>query len=184
MRAIHGVFRDVRKELEGIGITKDTNEIRDSYDLVSAKTSLTYLSAEDPPQEPHRHLIVLEATQVLFGEVDICVGGKWNPVCARHGVEFGRREIHNMRASSRSERQLSIGFPIGNITGVTMTTKWIPPGLDVKKDEIESVLKYDWFHADDKKAPYHLRKSPLANPRLEKQRKQFQDIVDRNRGKT
>lgn len=131
-------------------------------------------------QTPHKHLLIQESTIVHVGEIEIYHSGTWRTLSEPKGVVFDINEYHNTRTRSNAAPIL---FPNVQtiLAALTSTEKVIPPVLDLHRDEIELVLRHDFFregfeeHPDD---PLFWSQGLAKNPALSKK---FWEIVDRNK---
>jgi len=167
----------MREEFSTLGIKKDTHEIRESYDLITFRSNLSFM----PPNEtqvPHKHILVREAIHVLAGELEVCTDGDWNSLSEKQAVLFDLNEIHNIR-SGNFDRQLLFPGTMDNTTAICIVYKWIPPYFEIYEDEITFVFDNDWFnleYRDDLRDP---TASPLLRLESNLQEK-FWNIADRN----
>jgi len=180
MHLIEGNIRVMREELAKAGTPKDTDEIRESYDLNALRTSFTYLPVGET-QRTHKHFVVKEATQVLLGEVEIYANGTWSTLKERQAVEFDLGEYHSMRAPPSRTDRISPFYPVSslNLAALTITYKWIPPFLRVNEDEVWLLLNNDWFREDYDGKSQNPDASPLFR-RGEDERRKFWEVVERN----
>ncbi len=168
----------MRQESLALGITKDTNEIRESYDLITFKSNLSYMPANES-QVPHKHFLVREAVHVLDGQIEVWHEDTWKTVVEKQVALFDLNELHNVRTGNL-DRPLLFPGTANNTAAVAIVYKWIPPYLEIYEDEVSFVIKNDWFnyqYEDDLSDP---KTSPLL--RLEKSLQgRFWEIVKRNK---
>jgi hypothetical protein len=176
MKIITGSRRVMREELYKAGTPKETNEIRESYSMGSLVTSFTHMP-ENETQNPHKHILVKEAIHVLYGSIEVLSNKKWHPIKERQIAEFDLNEYHNVRT-----RPNNMVFPHAkkNISAITLAYKWIPAYVNIEENEIDLVLRYDWFHQNYEKNNKDITTSPLLRASKEIQKK-FLNVARRNK---
>jgi len=178
MRLVEAKVRRMKEELKASGVSLPTEEIRESYYLSTLTVSLTYLHAGET-QRAHKHLLVKEATQVLAGEVEVLALGKWRTLRSGRIAEFDLGEYHNTRASTKKKVLDSARLLGKGVTGLTVTCKWVPPFLKIRKEDVQFVLHNDWFAEDYETSPDNPSNSPVLRlPEAARQR--FWRIVRAN----
>ena len=177
MRVVDGQTRIMRDEYEKIGITKDTNEIRESFDLDTMRSVIAYMP-EDEIQHTHMHSIIIEAIHVIAGQLDVWNNGVWKTIPENNIVVFQHGEHHNLRTSKKS-KEISLLSADSGVAAITLAYKWIPPNLKIFQDEIETILDNDWFHLDYVHGTDDTTTSPLLRTSNEVQKK-FMNILKRN----
>ncbi|MCH9658293.1 hypothetical protein K0U27_06295 [archaeon] len=177
MRVVDGQTRIMRDEYEKIGITKDTNEIRESFDLDTMRSVIAYMP-EDEIQHTHMHSIIIEAIHVIAGQLDVWNNGVWKTIPENNIVMFQHGEYHNLRTSKKS-KEISLLSADSGVAAITLAYKWIPPNLKIFQDEIETILDNDWFHLDYVHGTEDATTSPLLRTSNEIQEK-FMNILKRN----
>ena len=178
MKVIKATTRDMRKEFSTLGIKKSTNEIRESYDLFTFRSNLSYMPI-DETQKPHKHILVMEAIHVLVGQIEVCTDGDWNTLSEKQAVLFDLNEVHNIRTRNFDQRILFPGTP-ENIGAVVIVYKWIPPYFEIYKDEINFIFDHDWFNLEYRDHRSDITTSPVLRLDCKLQEK-FWNIVDRNK---
>jgi mannose-6-phosphate isomerase-like protein (cupin superfamily) len=180
MRLTDGKIRHMREELAKQGILKDTDEIREAYVMSGFLTNITYMPTGET-QNAHKHFLTKETIHVLAGEAEVFSSGNWYSVKQRQLAEFDLDEIHNVRALERKMPVVYIDAS-ERIAAVTIAYKWLPPGLKVTAEEASLVLNYDWFSDKYENDPDNPSTSPVLRAD-EKIRRQFWEVVERNRQK-
>ena len=165
-------------EYRKIGIIKETNEIRESFDLGTTNSIIAYMP-ENEIQNPHMHSIIIEAIHVIAGELEVWNNGKWKAVSENQIVMFEHGEYHNLRTSKKT-KDINIISSDSNIAAVTLAYKWIPPDLEIFSEEIKMILEYDWFHLNYKQDTEDKTTSPLLRADKVIQKKFF-SILKRNK---
>lgn len=167
----------MRDEYEKIGIIKDTNEIRESFDLETMRSVIAYMP-ENETQFTHKHSIIIEAIHVVAGRLDVWNNGSWKTIPENNIVMFEHGEYHNLRTVKKN-KEINILSSNFDIAAITLAYKWIPPNLKIFQDEIEIVLDNDWFHLDY----VHGMKDETASPLLragDAVQEKFLEILKRN----
>ena len=177
MRVVDGQTRIMRDEYEKIGIVKNTNEIRESFDLDTMRSVIAYMP-EDEIQHTHMHSIIMEAIHVIAGQLDVWNNGVWKTIPENNIVMFQHGEYHNLRTSKKS-KEISLLSADSGVAAITLAYKWIPPNLKIFQDEIETILDNDWFHLDYVHGTEDITTSPLLRTSNEVQEK-FMNILKRN----
>jgi hypothetical protein len=159
------------------GMPKHTGEIRETYDLLTFRSNISYMPRNET-QTPHKHVLVMEAIHVLAGQIEVQTLGHWNIVKEEQVALFDLNEVHNIRTKNQNK---IVVYPRSNkdIGAVTVVYKWIPPYLKITRDEVTFVIENDWF--DDKY--YNELSDHKTSPvlRLDKPlQKKFWAIVKRN----
>ena len=75
-----------------MGVKKRTHEVRESYDLITFRSNLSYMPINET-QTPHKHVLVREAIHVLAGQIEVCTDGDWNTLIEKEAVLFDINEI-------------------------------------------------------------------------------------------
>ena len=177
MRIIDGQTRIMRDEYKKIGITKDTDEVRESFDLESMRSVIAYMP-ENETQHTHMHSMIIEAIHVIAGQLDVWNNGAWKTILENNIVMFEHGEYHNLRTMKKT-KEINLLSSDSSIAAITLAYKWIPPNLKILQDEIEMVLDNDWFHIDYKQGADDHTTSPLLRASDAVQAKFFQ-ILKRN----
>ncbi len=178
MRIIDGHTRIMRDEYEKIGIIKDTNEVRESFDLDTMRSVIAYMP-ENETQHTHMHSIIIEAIHVVAGQLDVWNNGTWKTIPENNIVMFEYGEYHNLRTMKKI-KEINLLSSDSSIAAITLAYKWIPPYLKIMQDEVQMVLDNDWFHIDYKHgADNDYTTSPLLRASDAVQEKFFQ-ILNRN----
>ena len=178
MRIIEGQTRIMRDEYEKIGIIKDTNEVRESFDLESMRSVIAYMP-ENETQHTHMHSIIIEAIHVIAGQLDVWNDGEWKTIPENNIVMFEHGEYHNLRTLKKI-KEINLLSADSSIAAITLAYKWIPPSLEILHDEIQLILDNDWFHIDYKQGTNNDNTtSPLLRTSDAVQKKFFQ-ILNRN----
>jgi hypothetical protein len=167
----------MRNEFFGQGFERDTGEIRQTFDLITFRSNLTFIPCNEI-QTIHKHILVMEAVHVLAGLVHVLSGNHWKTIRQGEVAVFDLNELHNLRTTRRHTR---IGFPLvpENISAIAIVYKWIPPYIAVYEKEVSFVLQNDWFDNEFKDNFSDPSTSPVL--RLEKTlQKRFWKIVKRN----
>jgi uncharacterized cupin superfamily protein len=177
MKIITGKKRVMRDELVAQGTPKDTGEIRQTFDLTTLRSNLSYM----PPNETqtrHKHFLVNEAVHVLSGQIDARTSNNWKNVKREQVVLFDLGELHNIRTRDavKLEEQSRV---TKNVSAVTVVYKWIPPYLKIYKDEASFVIENDWFEDRHEKNFNDLTTSPVLRLKKTLQEK-FWEIIKRN----
>ncbi len=177
MQIIDGQTRAMRDEYEKIGIAKDTNEVRESFDLETMRTVIAYMP-ENEIQHTHKHSMIIEAIHVIAGQIDVWNDGAWKTIPENNIVMFEHGEYHNLRTIKKI-KEINLLSTDSSIAAITLAYKWIPPDLEIFRDEIEMVLDNDWFHIDYKQGTDDHTTSPLLRASDAVQEK-FLQILKRN----
>lgn len=177
MRIIDGQTRIMRDEYEKIGIKKDTDEIRESFDLDTMRSIIAYIP-ENETQHPHKHSIIIEAIHVIAGQLDVWNKGSWKTIQENNIVMFEHGEYHNLRTRKKT-KDITLLSSDSSIAAITLSYKWIPPSLKISDDEVEMILDNDWFHLDYVHGTKDQTTSPLLRTSKDMQKKFFQ-IIERN----
>ncbi len=167
----------MRDEFEKIGITKDTNEIREFFDLDTIRSVIAYIP-EDEMQHTHKHSIIIEAIHVIAGQLDVWNKGMWETIQENNIVMFEHGEYHNLRTAKKT-KEINLLSSDSSIAAITLAYKWIPPNLKIFQDEIEMILDNDWFHLDYVQGTKDATTSPLLRNSDAVQEK-FLQILKRN----
>ena len=177
MKLIKARTRDMSEEFSALGIKKNTNEIRESYDLVTFRSNLSFMPINET-QTPHKHVMVREAIHVLAGQIEVCTDGDWNTLIEKQIVLFDLNEIHNIRTDNFDRRILFPGT-LDNTAAVVIVYKWIAPYFEIYADEISFVFDNDWFNLDYQNDLRDSTASPilLLDSNLQEQ---FWNIAERN----
>ena len=136
----------MRDEYQKIGIIRDTNEIRESFELDTMRSIIGYIP-EDEIQHTHKHSIIIEAIHVIAGQLDVWNNGTWKTIHENNIVMFEHGEYHNLRTTKKT-KEINLLSSDSGIAAITLSYKWIPPNLEILQDEIKIVLDNDWFHLD------------------------------------
>jgi len=180
MELIEGQIRNMREELAKANTPKDTDEIRESYKFGSFLANITYMPAGET-QDIHKHFLLKEAIQVLSGEMQAYHDGSWTPVKQREAANFEIGEYHTTGTREITEPVIYPGAT-DRIAAVTIAYKWIPPFLNVTKDESKLLFNVDWFGEKYETNKNDKNTSPLL--RADEQiQEEFWEIVDRNKSK-
>ena len=134
----------MRDEYEKIGVIKDTDEIRESFDLDTMRSVIAYMP-EDEIQHTHKHSIIIEAIHVIAGQLDVWNNGAWKTIPENNIVMFKHGEYHNLRTTKKT-KDVNLLSADSDIAAVTLAYKWIPPNLEILQDEVKMILDNDWFH--------------------------------------
>jgi hypothetical protein len=177
VRIIDGQTRIMRDEYEKIGIIKDTDEIRESFDLDTMRSVIAYMP-EDEIQHTHQHSIIIEAIHIIAGQLDVWNAGIWKIIPENNIVMFEHGEYHNLRTMKKA-KEINLLSSGSGIAAITLAYKWIPPNLEIFQDEIEIILDNDWFHLDYVHGTKDETTSPLLRASDTIQEKFFQ-ILKRN----
>jgi len=177
VKLIKARTRDMGVEFSALGIKKTTNEIRESYDLVTFRSNLSFMPINEI-QTPHKHVLVREAIHVLAGEIEVCTDGDWNTLTEKQAVLFDLNEFHNIRTGNCDRRILFPGT-FDDTAAVVLVYKWIAPYSVVYEDEISFVFENDWFNLDYGNDLRDSTASPILLLDSNLQEK-FWNIADRN----
>ena len=178
MQVIKARTRNMQEEFSALGIKKSTHEVRESYDLITFRSNLSFMPKNET-QTPHKHIMVREAIHVLAGQIEVCTDGDWNTLIEKEAVLFELNEIHNIRTGNFDR---SILFPgtMNNTAAVVIVYKWIPPYFEIYEDEISFVFDNDWFDLRYKDPLRDHTASPILLLDSNLQEK-FWNIADRNK---
>lgn len=167
----------MQEEFIGRGVSQQTAEVRQTYDLGTMRSNLTYIPRNEN-QIRHRHLLVMEAVHVLAGQLLVRQSGDWKTVRQNEVALFELNELHSMKAKPVLKSIIYPGIT-GNIAAVALVCKWIPPFLTVHKEEVSFIIENDWFDRGYQGVQTASSTTPIS--RLDKifQRK-FWQIVKRN----
>jgi len=170
--------RNMREEFSALGIKKCTHEVRESYDLITFRSNLSFMPINET-QTPHKHVLVREAIHVLAGQIEVCTDGDWNTLNEKQAVLFDLNEIHNIR-TEKFDRPLLFSGTMTNTAAVVIVYKWIPPYFEIYEDEISFVFDNDWFSQEYRDDLRDLTASPilLLDSNL---KEKFWNIADRNK---
>jgi hypothetical protein len=177
VRIIDGQTRIMRDEYEKIGIVKDTDEIRESFDLDTMRSVIAYMP-ENEIQHTHKHSIIIEAIHIIAGQLDVWNDGAWKTIPENNIVMFEHGEYHNLRTMKKT-KEINLLSSDSGVAAITLAYKWIPPNLEIFQDEIDMVLDNDWFHLDYVYGTKDYTTSPLLRASDAVQEK-FLQILKRN----
>ena len=177
MRIIDGQTRIMRDEYKKIGIIKDTNEVRESFDLETMRSVIAYMP-ENETQHTHMHSMIIEAIHVVAGQLDVWNDGKWQTIPENNIVMFEHGEFHNLRTLKKT-KEINLLSSDSSIAAITLAYKWIPPNLEIFQDEIQIVLDNDWFHINYRQGTNDDTTTPLLRTSDAVQEKFF-EILKRN----
>lgn len=178
MRVLDAKTRIMRDEYKKIGILKQTDEIRESFDLESMRSVIAYMP-ENEIQHPHMHSIIIEAVHIIAGELDVWNNNEWKTISENQIVVFEHGEYHNLRTSKKT-KEVNFASVDAGIVAVTLSYKWIPPHLEIFPDEIELILENDWFHLDYEPNTNDKTTSPLLRA-SETVKEKFLNVLKRNK---
>lgn len=178
MKVIKARTRNMREEFSALGIKKRTHEIRESYDLITFRSNLSFMPLNET-QMPHKHILVTEAIHVLAGQIEVCADGDWNTLTEKQAVLFELNEIHNIRTGN-FYRPILFPGTTNNTAAVVIVYKWIPPYFEIYEDEISLVFDNDWFNLEYRDHPRDITASPVLGLDSNLQEK-FWNIADRNK---
>ncbi len=181
MRLVDGKVRIMREELAKAENPKDTDEIRETYDLDYFRSNLTYHVREEV-QNRHMHLLLYGAHHVLDGLMEIQDDdGNWHQLQRRQAAVYKPGEFYNARVLSNTP-QVSYPDAGSTIGAVSIFYKWLPPNLEVHENEAQFIFNNDWFGEGFLKDPIDKKSSPALRL-AEAEQKRFWEIVKRNREK-
>jgi hypothetical protein len=173
MRLIEPKIRVMREELK-----KDTDEIRETYDLPGFRSNVTY-HVRGELQNRHMHLLLGGGHHTLDGSMEIQDDdGKWHRLDRRHASSYKPGEFYNTRVpiDAPNVKYPDAGPTIG---AVSVFYKYIWPGTIISKEETPFLFNNDWFGETFLNDPTDKRSSPAL--RLgEAEQKRFWEIVRRN----
>lgn len=159
------------------GMPKQTGEIRETYDLLTFRSNISYMPRNET-QTPHKHILVMEAIHVLAGQIEVRTLDNRKTVKEEQVALFDLNEVHNIR--TKNQHTVLVYPRSTRATGaVTVVYKWIPPFLKIHRNEVTFIIENDWFDAKYKKNSSDPKTTPVL--RLKKPlQKKFWDIVKRN----
>lgn len=181
MQLINGVVRNMREELAKSQTPKDTDEIRETYNLPYFRANVTY-HVRGEIQNRHAHLALYGAHHVLDGLMEIQDDdGNWTKLGIRQAASYKPREFYNVRVPTDAPK---VTYPGAGPTigAVSIFYKYLQPQLDVTEDDAQLLFANDWFGEGFTKDPTDKKSSPALRL-AEVEQKKFWNIISRNREK-
>ena len=133
MKVIKGKKRIMQEEFLAKGITKKTAEVRETYDLLTFRSNISYMPSNET-QRPHRHILVSEAVHVLAGQIEVRHANHWQPVVHDQVALFELNEVHNIRTTNLNEGVIYAGIR-EDVAAIAVVYKWIAPFFEIYEDE-------------------------------------------------
>lgn len=183
MEIIKPKVRNMREELRAAGTPRDTDEIRTNTNLdgFGFRIIQTFHDKGDT-QNRHAHLLTGGGHQNLAGVIEVQNGnGDWHDLAVGDTSTYSRGEFYNARVPAGAP---SVSYPgAGPKTGAATNFYKSWHELDLEEGEYKTLLDYDWFGEGIIADFQDPKASPINRNADEKVKKQFWEIVSRNRSK-
>ncbi|MBI2040732.1 MAG: hypothetical protein HYT16_01395 [DPANN group archaeon] len=160
---------------------RDTDEIRVTYDLPWVRHNIT-LHVYGDSQIPHLHLFFDGAYEVHAGQLEALLDDSWHTLNMYDYMVAPAGRVYNARVPPKPADALPLQYPNAgpNVGAVSFFAKNLHEGLDVARNELDVLLKADWFPESflqnpDKEA--NVLKKKLSEPEY----LQFVDLIKENR---